>query len=510
MAKSVEQLQEELGRVSEQTRRAYDLLNSKARDGRFYVGLYRQLDIAENTLKKKGVFESSKKEAEATIAELRPKIKDAEAEYKKFQDQKNALNKELKAIKATEQEKKTTAATVKSAANLYTKALDELDKADLGLEGYNGDKKYISAYTKAQEAYNTLTKSGVTPKVALPQPKIEIPVVEEKVKLDKDGNPVNDVKLNELIATVTKPENKQLLIDLQKDLRDNFGYKGPVDGSPSAAFMPALSVAYTQRGQLPAPWRGTDLRSFIANPTVEGTAGGAGGDGKPNQWGTISNPTQAKSVINNVVSSLLNREATAKEIASITKKLVAAQKANPYRQDANGMTVGGIDAQQFIEDLITKGDEFATKKQAKQDLVEAGIQATLDANGIQYKPGQLKVYSDRVKNGEDIKAIESEIRNIASLGQPDAIKKLMASGTDLETIYAPYKRTMAASLGVNPETITLDDPTLRMAIGPDKEMSLYDYKKAIRQDNRWKFSEEANDEVTNMINQVKRDFGFMG
>ena len=69
---------------------------------------------------------------------------------------------------------------------------------------------------------------------------------------------------------------------------------------------------------------------------------------------------------------------------------------------------------------------------------------------------------------------------------------------------------MASSLGINPETITLDDPTLRMAIGPDKEMSTYDYKRAIRTDNRWKYSQEANDEVTNMINQVKRDFGFMG
>jgi hypothetical protein len=49
-----------------------------------------------------------------------------------------------------------------------------------------------------------------------------------------------------------------------------------------------------------------------------------------------------------------------------------------------------------------------------------------------------------------------------------------------------------------------------MAIGPDKEMSLYDYQKAIRKDNRWKYSQEANDEVTNMVNQVKRDFGFMG
>jgi hypothetical protein len=41
-------------------------------------------------------------------------------------------------------------------------------------------------------------------------------------------------------------------------------------------------------------------------------------------------------------------------------------------------------------------------------------------------------------------------------------------------------------------------------------MSLYDYKKAIRNDSRWKYSEEANNEVSEMINQVKRDFGFMG
>ena len=146
----------------------------------------------------------------------------------------------------------------------------------------------------------------------------------------------------------------------------------------------------------------------------------------------------------------------------------------------------------------------------KQDLTTQGIEAVARANGLNLRPDELKTYSDRVKNGEDIKTIENQLRAVASLGQPDAIKKLMEAGTDLETIYAPYKRTLASSLGLNPESISLDDPTLRMAIGPDKEMSLYDYKKAIRQDSRWKYSEEANNEVSEMINQVKRDFGFMG
>jgi hypothetical protein len=254
-----------------------------------------------------------------------------------------------------------------------------------------------------------------------------------------------------------------------------------------------------------------DLTGFLTYRTgLTKAAGGAGtGAGTPNQWGAIYNPTQAKAAINNAVTSLLGREATAKEVASITKKLTAAQKANPYKQ-VNGMTVGGLDASQFVEDLVKALPEYASKTQAKQDIVAQGIEATAKANGLKLRPEEIKSYADRVKNGEDIKTIESLIRSTASLGQPDAIKKLIQEGTDLETIYSPYKRIMANSLGINPNTITLDDPTLRMAIGPDKEMSLYDYQKAIRQDNRWKYSQEANDEVTNMVNQVKRDFGFMG
>ena len=132
------------------------------------------------------------------------------------------------------------------------------------------------------------------------------------------------------------------------------------------------------------------------------------------------------------------------------------------------------------------------------------------ANGVTLGEDSIVNFEQRLKSGENIDAIKNSIREIASLGMPDNIKKLIATGVDLSTIYSPYKRAMAASLDLDPNTISLDDPTLRMAIGPDKEMSLYDYQKAVRKDNRWKYSQEANDEVSAMVNQVKRDFGFMG
>jgi hypothetical protein len=250
-----------------------------------------------------------------------------------------------------------------------------------------------------------------------------------------------------------------------------------------------------------------DLTGFLTYRT--GLTKAAGGDGTGGLSNYIYSPTEAKSAIVGVITKLLGREATDKEVSSIAKQLIAAQKANPGRT-VNGVTTGRLDAEQFITDIIKSGKEFASKAQAKQDLTTQSIEAVARANGLNLRPDELKAYSDRVKNGEEIKTIENQLRAVASLGQPDAIKKLMEAGTDLETIYAPYKRTLATSLGLNPESITLDDPTLRMAIGPDKEMSLYDYKKAIRQDSRWKYSEEANNEVNDMISQVKRDFGFMG
>jgi hypothetical protein len=244
----------------------------------------------------------------------------------------------------------------------------------------------------------------------------------------------------------------------------------------------------------------------------------------------ISSPTQAKGDINKIFGDLLGRQANDKELKALTSILNDAQKKNPSKY-IDGVTYGGLDKEQFLIDLITSGKYEANPKASPGILgniakesnkyqttvqqqgvikVEDSLKNVANANAVSLSQSQLDTYKSRIKNGEDIKNIENEIRSVASLGQPDSIKKLMQSGTDLETLYSPYKRIMAASLGINPETITLDDPTLRMAIGPDKEMSTYDYKKAIRTDNRWKYSQEANDEVTNMVSQVKRDFGFMG
>ena len=110
----------------------------------------------------------------------------------------------------------------------------------------------------------------------------------------------------------------------------------------------------------------------------------------------------------------------------------------------------------------------------------------------------------------DYSTIEQTARVLASQGQPQYIKDLLAQGYDLAAIYAPYKKVMADTLEIDPNQIELTDPTLRMAITPAGDMNTYDYQKMLRKDNRWQYTQQARGEVATGVKQVLQDFGFMG
>ena len=69
---------------------------------------------------------------------------------------------------------------------------------------------------------------------------------------------------------------------------------------------------------------------------------------------------------------------------------------------------------------------------------------------------------------------------------------------------------MAAVLEVAPDSISLNDGTLRSAIGPEKEMSLYDFQRTLRKDSRWQYTDNARTEASDSVLKVLRDFGFQG
>jgi hypothetical protein len=114
-------------------------------------------------------------------------------------------------------------------------------------------------------------------------------------------------------------------------------------------------------------------------------------------------------------------------------------------------------------------------------------------------------------NGDiDINRVAQDARMLAAQGQPQYVRNLLGQGYDLENIYAPYRQTMASVLEIDPNQIDLNDNTLRMAITDKGDMNLYDFKKALRQDNRWQYTGTAKEEVSDAALKVLRDFGFQG
>jgi hypothetical protein len=143
----------------------------------------------------------------------------------------------------------------------------------------------------------------------------------------------------------------------------------------------------------------------------------------------------------------------------------------------------------------------------------ADLRKTAKANGLDLEKNfgsSIQGWLQNLAQGESVETFKQIIRSTAKLGLPEKVSSLLDQGVDLDTIYNPYKRLMASVLEINPETITLDDQVLRSAIGPEKEMSLYDYQKMLRKDNRWQFTNQAKEEVSDTALRVLRDFGFQG
>lgn len=141
------------------------------------------------------------------------------------------------------------------------------------------------------------------------------------------------------------------------------------------------------------------------------------------------------------------------------------------------------------------------------------LRQTAKANGLNLD----EVYGDkmndwlkRIAQGESIETFKSLLRDRAAIGLPDKVGNLLRQGLDLEDVYDPYRKIMASVLELEPDSINLTDPTLTSAFGADRELPLYEFKRLLRKDPRWQYTNNAREDVSTAALQVLRDFGFQG
>jgi len=245
--------------------------------------------------------------------------------------------------------------------------------------------------------------------------------------------------------------------------------------------------------------------------TYSGGRGGSGRDDAP--YVTISSPSIAKNAINQVFQSELQRDATKEELSKLVPGLIKAQAANPNKiKIVKGVrqNIQGLDTAQWIIDEVQKLPEYAQRKEDKTIPDLETLQTTARNNGLTLLPSQIESYKLRLQNGEKIDTIQSNIRAIAANAMPDNVKKLMDAGNDLTDIYQPYRQSMATILEIPYDKIDLSDPTLTDAITDKGNMTIFDFKKSLRKDPRWQYTDNARETVSSGLTQILKDFGFMG
>jgi hypothetical protein len=405
-------------------------------------------------------------------------------------------------------------------------------------------KRIADQYNKTIAAYNKATTEGSAILAKLPEQPPEddaagsegmgdTPPITEKEYL-----PVSTVPISEFLTPISLDKNKTKELQVALKSAGPKIYDGPTDGVYRAsALIDALERAEREIGAFESTgFKFKDRYDALVRLASIRTSG----DGTGGATTTISPKATATTYIDAALKAVgINRNATPEEINSLTKILNDAE--NRFRTTTKGGVTRDLlgNRQQFIENLITTGkyvDPNTGKpiKGIKEDVKKASkvlgtlsksataikadtrslsvgtIKSTANANGISLSPQQLDQYALDIQNGKDIKVIQNEIRSIAGAGMPENIKKLLAGGTNLDVVYAPYKTQMAAILEVNPETINFTDPALRGAIGPTGEMSIYDFQRALRKDARWQYTNNAREDVFQSVGKVLQDFGFQG
>ena len=91
----------------------------------------------------------------------------------------------------------------------------------------------------------------------------------------------------------------------------------------------------------------------------------------------------------------------------------------------------------------------------------------------------------------------------------------IAGGETVTEIADPYVSRLSELLELNPNDVGLDNDLVQRAMkqtsadGKPAAMDLYTFEKEVRKDNRWQYTKNARQEVSNVTADLLRQFGVM-
>lgn len=159
---------------------------------------------------------------------------------------------------------------------------------------------------------------------------------------------------------------------------------------------------------------------------------------------------------------------------------------------------------------------FLNFKAGGPDALASKLRSQARANGLDFSESYYQTAVTKILGGEStFEDYLASQRQMAATADPLNANRIMA-GESRRDIYSPYLTTYAKMFDLDPNSVSLDDPNVKMAFntvddkGNPVPVGLWDYEKQLRKTDGWQYTREAHDTTSKLTREIVRMFGFGG
>jgi hypothetical protein len=227
-------------------------------------------------------------------------------------------------------------------------------------------------------------------------------------------------------------------------------------------------------------------------------------------WGTLDKQTQDKYI------SLFRKTGAISGAATINQVVAAWAQLG---QMASSIAQSGVKMDPFaiLQDIAKNGNgsgkAAAAAARQQRALTRKDMLTFYAANGLPANEEEIKNWSNKVVNGADLNEFFTLKRKTDLVKMyPDWAEHLNA-GMNVRDLAGSYISAMSQTLGLDPNEVTVSDPTLQRALhytdanGNKGLRNLYDFKLDLRKDPRWATSEDGHNTIASYYDETLKMFG---